>query len=109
MPRLLRNLVSAAACGVVLTFAMGVTAMADIDPPTQNPTTGHHGSDTGNSCGSGNLTVTPGHAANANGSPFNPNVTKLYAGNPNSASLAHSNSTASVSQYDTACLRLSSH
>jgi hypothetical protein len=36
-------------------------------------------------------------------------VTKLYAGNPGSASLAHSNSTAAVSQYDTACLRLSSH
>jgi len=33
----------------------------------------------------------------------------VYAGNPSTASLAHSNSTAAVSQYDTACVRLSGH
>ena len=38
---------------------------------------------------------------------FNPNVVKFYAGNPGSASLAHANSTAAVSQYDVACVRLS--
>lgn len=104
MPRMLRNLVSAAACGAVLTLATTVPALALV-----NPTTGHQGADAGNSCGNANALVTPGNAANANGSPFNSNVIKLYAGNLNSASLAHSNSTAAVSQYDVACLRLSSH
>jgi hypothetical protein len=53
--------------------------------------------------------VTPGNAVNAPGSPFNPNgqAGAVYAGNPGTASLAHSNSAAAVSQYDTACVRLS--
>ena len=55
--------------------------------------------------------MTPGNAANSPGSPFNSNgqAGVVYAGNPNTASLAHSNSTATVSQYDAACVRLSSH
>jgi len=74
-----------------------------------NPTTGQKGAPN-NTCGPDNP-VTPGNAANANGSPFNPNgiAGMHYAGNPNTSSLAHSNSTASVSQYDNACVRLSSH
>jgi hypothetical protein len=109
MGRFVRTFMGSAACVVVLTVASGLTAMADVDQPTQNPTTGHQGSDAGNSCGNANAMTTPGNAASATGSPFNPNVTKFYAGNQNSASLAHSNSTAAVSQYDVACLRLSSH
>jgi hypothetical protein len=104
MSRMLRNIMSAAACGAVLMLASTVPAAALV-----SPTTGHQGADAGNSCGNANATITPGNAASANGSPFNPNVIKFYAGNPNSASLAHSNSTAAVSQYDVACLRLSSH
>ena len=109
MPKLFRNALACAACVVVLTLGGGLTALADVDAPTQNPTTGHHGSDTGVNCNTSTAPMTPGHASSANGSPFNPNVTKLYAGNPNSSSLAHSNSTASVSQYDTACLRQSTN
>jgi hypothetical protein len=53
--------------------------------------------------------VTPGASATAPGSPFNPNgqAGVVYAGNPGTASLAHSNSTAPVAQYDTACVQLS--
>jgi hypothetical protein len=104
MSRMLRSLVSAAACGVVLTLATGISAGA-----MENPTTGQPGAPT-NTCGAANP-VTPGHAVNAAGSPFNPagQAGVVYAGNPNTASLAHSNSTAAVSQYDTACVRLSSH
>ena len=69
------------------------------------PTTGQPGANGGVTCGSPGATSTPGHSADSNGSPFNPNVVKLYAGNPNSASLAHSNSSAAVSEYDVACLR----
>jgi len=73
--------------------------------PAQNPTTGHRGAPT-NTCGSPG-TQTPGNAAAAQGSPFNPNGTAgtVYAGNPGTASLANSNSTASVAQYDVACFQ----
>jgi hypothetical protein len=69
-----------------------------------NPTTGHKGAPV-NTCGPANP-VTPGNSANAPGSPFNANGNAAlhYAGNPNTSSLAHSNSTASVSQYDNACV-----
>ena len=109
MTRLLRSGLTCAGCIVLLTLGTGLTALADVDAPTQNPTTGHHGADTGVNCNTSTAPVTPGHASSANGSPFNPNVTKFYAGNPNSASLAHANSTAAVSQYDTACLRQSTN
>jgi hypothetical protein len=99
---MLRNLVSAAACGAVLMLATGISAGA-----MQNPTTGQPGAPT-NTCGTDNP-VTPGNAVNAAGSPFNPSgqAGVVYAGNPKTASLAHSNSTAAVSQYDAACVRLS--
>jgi len=59
-------------------------------------------------CGDSNP-MTPGQSASAQGSPFNPNGTAgtVYAGNPGTASLAHSNSTHAVSQYDVACFQLS--
>ena len=69
-----------------------------------NPTTGHKGAPT-NTCGAANP-VTPGKAAMARGSVFNTNgiSTLHYAGNPGTNSLAHSISTASVAQYDNACV-----
>lgn len=53
------------------------------------------------------FTVTPGNSAYANGSPFNPNGTAgtVYAGNPNTSSLANANSAHAVSQYDIACFQ----
>jgi hypothetical protein len=52
------------------------------------------------------FTTTPGNASSAQ-SPFNPNgnAGAHYAGNPGTASLAHSNSTHAVSQYDIACFQ----
>jgi hypothetical protein len=75
------------------------------DKTLQDPTTGHKAGPT-NTCGPG--LPTPGNAVNAKGSPFNPGGTAgtVYAGNPDTASLAHSNSTATVSQYDNACLQI---
>jgi hypothetical protein len=71
------------------------------------PTTGQPGAPT-NTCGTANP-VTPGASAGAPGSPFNNSgqAGVVYAGNPGTASSAHSNSAAAVSQYDTACVRLS--
>ncbi len=76
------------------------------------PTTGQPGASSGNTCGlppDNNSPVTPGSAAMARGSVFNPNGTAggVYAGNPGTKSLQHSNSTAAVSQYDVACFQLS--
>ena len=79
------------------------------DPPTkpaQNPTTGQHGSNHGFSCTTSGAGInTPGNAIAAPGSPFNPGgqAGTVYAGNPGTASAAHANSTAAVSQYDVAC------
>jgi len=72
--------------------------------PTSNPTTGHKGAPT-NTCGLTATAVPPGNSGSANGSPFNPSgqAGNVYAGNPGTASLANSNSTAAVSQYDIAC------
>jgi hypothetical protein len=75
--------------------------------PAQNPTTGQHGSNHGFSCTtSGSGINTPGAAIDARGSPFNPSgqAGTVYAGNPDTASFMHANSTAAVSQYDVACL-----
>jgi hypothetical protein len=106
MGRLVRNLFGGAFCVIVLSLSTAATALAA--ETMQNPTTGHNGAPA-IGCGTGSATVTPGNSANSPGSPFNPNVTKFYAGNKGSASLANANSTAAVSQYDVACLRLTSH
>jgi hypothetical protein len=96
---------------VLLMLCLAALLIASVTPAAAtasvSPTTGQPGAPT-NTCGPDNP-VTPGGSASANGSPFNPNgqAGAVYAGNPNTASLNHSNSTAAVSQYDTACVRLS--
>ncbi len=87
---------------IILAFATPVTALAMVSPTTGQPGAPNH------TCGPDNQR-TPGNSATAAGSPFNSagQAGNVYAGNPNTASLAHSNSTASVSQYDSACVQLS--
>ena len=86
----------------VFAFAGAAPAFA-----TVSPTTGQPGAPN-NTCGPDNP-VTPGNSANSPGSVFNSSGTSTlhYAGNPNTASLANSNSTVAVSQYDSACVHLS--
>jgi hypothetical protein len=90
----------------LLLVAAGTAFAASPTKPAQNPTTGHKGAPT-NTCGSPG-TATPGGAGSAQGSPFNPSGTAgtVYAGNPDTKSLANSNSTAAVSQYDVACFQV---
>lgn len=97
----MRRYLLALACSAALMIAAPVSAWA-----MQSPTTGQPGAPA-NTCGPGNP-VTPGGSAAAPGSPFNQNgqAGAVYAGNPGTASL-HANSTAVVSQYDTACVQLS--
>ncbi len=91
------------ACSVGLAIAAPVSASALVMPDTGQP------AGPINTCGSSFPTL-PGNAASAPGSPFNPSgqAGVVYAGNPGTASLANANSTAVVSQYDSACVHLSS-
>jgi hypothetical protein len=102
----MKRIIASLAVGTLLLTAGAAFAASSMTKPSQNPTTGHRGAPT-NTCGSAG-TTTPGGAAAAQGSPFNPNGTAgtVYAGNPDTASLAHSNSTAAVSQYDIACFQV---
>ena len=98
----MRKLALSAAGALILLGASTVPTLALV-----SPTTGQPGAPT-NTCGPANPT-TPGASMNVAGSPFNPNgqAGVVYAGNPSTASLANANSTAAVSQYDAACVRLS--
>jgi hypothetical protein len=83
----------------------------------QVPTTGQPGvgtstgpsSNPSHACGSAG-TATPGGAVTASGSQsvFNGGgqASAVYAGNPGTASMTHSNSAAAVSQYDIACFQV---
>ena len=85
--------------------------------------TGQPGAASGMTCGSLGATITPGHAASANGSPFNPNPSKPkeYAGNPGSPTApslgptgmptpgehavgSNANTFTAISEYDVACV-----
>ena len=97
-------------CLVAFT-GVGVVVPAGLAWATQTPTTGQPGAPNVTCFSSAATALSPGHATTASGSVFNPNGTSgtVYAGNPSTASLAHSNSTAAVSQYDVACLQFTSH
>ena len=102
----MKRIIASLAVGTLLLTAGTAFAGSSATTPAQNPTTGHRGAPT-NTCGSPG-TQTPGNAATAIGSAFNTNGTAgtVYAGNPGTASLANSNSTASVAQYDVACFQV---
>ena len=102
MTKLVRELMVGTACLAAFMLVGATSALA-----MESPTTGQPGAPA-NTCGDSNP-VTPGASATAAGSPFNPagQAGVVYAGNPDTASLAHSNSTATVSQYDVACVMLS--
>jgi hypothetical protein len=98
MRRLVRDFALGVACVATLTLLGGTPVLATGQPGAPS-----------NTCGPNNP-VTPGAAAAAPGSPFNPGgqAGNVYAGNPGTASLASLPHTANaVSQYDTACVRLS--
>jgi hypothetical protein len=96
------------AVAVTLALALGIvgTALADTSPNGH----GQPGAP-GTTCNplTPSTALTPGNASSASGSPFNQNGTAgaHYAGNPGTASLAHANSSAAVSQYDIACFQVS--
>lgn len=102
----MKRIISTLAIGTLLLTAGSAFADTSLQKPVQNPTTGQRGAPN-NTCGAPG-TETPGNAAASPGSPFNPNGNAgvHYAGNPGTASLANSNSTAAVAQYDVACFQV---
>jgi hypothetical protein len=86
-------------CVITLTMATTVSAGALV-----TPTTGQPGAPNNTCPGTAG---TPGNSVGAAGSPFNPagQAGIVYAGNPSTASLQHSNSAVAISQYDAACFR----
>jgi hypothetical protein len=94
------RLVGAAAVATLgLSVGMAGAAMA-----------GQPGVTAGNECRvTENALMTPGKSISAGGSPFNPGgqAGKVYAGNPETASLEHAHSEHAVSQYDIACVNAS--
>ena len=101
----MKRVIASLAISTLLLTTGAAFADSSLLKPTQNPTTGHKGAPT-NTCTVGG--PSPGNAAAAPGSAFNPNGTAgtVYAGNPDTASLANSNSTAAVAQYDIACFQV---
>jgi hypothetical protein len=102
-----RLLILAAFIITALVVPVGIAMAAQ-----QTPTTGQPGASNGVTCFSSPSTANaPGNSMNAGGSVFNPGGTAgmHYAGNPGTASLQHSNSTAAVSQYDVGCLRVTTN
>jgi hypothetical protein len=94
--------------GLSLPIATALVLAAPAGALAVTPTTGQPGAPN-NVCGAENPR-TPGNSAFSPGSPFNAvsgQAGNVYAGNPGTASLLHSNSSAAVSQYDSACVHLS--
>ena len=89
---------------------LGIAGLAGATPSPNGPGQPGTGGGTGStSCQ--NFTTTPGNAASAQ-SPFNPSggeSAENYAGNPGTASLQHSNSPHSISEYDIACFQQTTH
>jgi len=99
---LVRKLIVSSIVGCSLALTGVATAFA----------TGQPGASNGVTCFSSAATANaPGNSMNSPGSVFNPSgqAGTVYAGNPGTASLAHANSPNAVSQYDIACLNVTSH
>lgn len=106
----MKRLIIALTIAGALTVPSARVALADdfhtiLGQPAGQPDFNHGGI----SCST--FTVTPGNtgtaslAPNSHGSPFNPNATPPYAGNPgNPATNQHA-----VSQYDVACFQQTQH
>lgn len=93
-----------------LIMSAGVVALCLSAATTSSALAGQPGVSAGNECRvTENAMLTPGRSIAAKGAPFNPEgrAGEVYAGNPETASLAHAGSEHAVSQYDIACVQVS--
>jgi hypothetical protein len=93
---MVRKLILVIGASAALSIAAGTAALAGSTGNTGQPN---------QSCGSQTAPMTPGNAANASGSAFNPNgqAGSVYAGQQPQ----NSNNPTSASQYDVACFQVS--
>ncbi len=93
----------------ILAFAIVGLSVIDIVSADTSPNGPGQPGAPNTTCGSPDATITPGVSGSVRGSPFNPDgvAGTVYAGNPGTASLLHSNSVHAVSQYDIACFQVS--
>ncbi len=96
---------------LVYIMALAIVGLSVVGIVSANPSPNGPGQPgaPGTTCGSFNAVTTPGGSISALGSAFNPNgvAGTVYAGNPDTASLLHANSSHAVSQYDIACFQVS--
>ena len=107
------GMIAAAALAILALGGVG-SASALVEPNTGQPGAGSPGQpvESNNHCGLVNpetgvsALIAPGKSESAKGSTHNPSGVsgEHYAGNPGTKSLANSNSTAAVSQYDISCV-----
>lgn len=105
--KLLRKMAFVGAIGIAP--VVGIAGVAGATPSPNGPGQPGTGGGTGTTSCS-NFTTAPGNSMSAQ-SPFNPSgqAGVVYAGNPGTASLAHSGSTHSISEYDIACFQQTTH
>ena len=99
----MRKFLIALTCSAALVIGAPVAALATVMPTTGQP----GANDTPPMTCAPDGSMGPGASASAPGSVFNPSgqAGVVYAGNPGTASMMNSNSTAAVSEYDIACFR----
>ncbi len=95
---------------IVYIMALAIVGLSVIGIVSANPSPNGPGQPgaPNNTCGPSNP-VTPGGSISAPGSVFNGSgvAGTVYAGNPGTKSLEHSNSPHTISQYDIACFQVS--
>jgi hypothetical protein len=111
--RSFQSSIAIASCTLMLSAGVAFAA-GQPSKPSVTPITGQKGAPTNTCPGTAGTPGAAGALTNP-GSPFNGGnpmmnipggqAGNVYAGNPGTASLANSNSTAAVSQYDVACYR----
>lgn len=97
--------------GLLSASAAAVIMLPGTAAALESPTTGQPGAPNTTCFTSATTSQAPGQTTTAHGSPFNGagQAGGVYAGNPGTASSTNSNSAASVSQYDVACLQVTTH
>jgi hypothetical protein len=103
----MKHVIASLTIGACLVLPLAGVVLA-ADPHKVTGTTGQPGTGTATGVSCSVYGVTPGNSGSSNGSPFNANVAKTYAGNPGNPTGPGGNANNSphaVSEYDVACFQ----
>jgi hypothetical protein len=105
----MKHVTTSLTIGACLLLASAEAVLAANPHPSTTTGKGQPGSNNGISCNTGAVGGGPGGSVNANGSPFNLDVMKTYAGNVGNPTgpggTSNANTAHAVSQYDVACFQ----